>query len=175
MKKKKDEKREMSLWLCGYVVYLLLVWGVFRWWVRLPEVIEELWFKPVIWLTPWFWWYWGKKGKPELFSGNKLKAIVWGLLAGGLYFLLVSLLRSDLKVSFSLNLIALGLVTAVVEELTLSGLFLGLWDEGWGKRMLHVWGVVLLSVGVHLPIVLFVYKWSGVDLLGQILLVGGVA
>jgi len=41
--------------------------------------------------------------------------------------------------------------------------------------MSHVWGTVLLVVVVHLPISLFVYQFGGVDLWGQILLVGGVA
>jgi len=55
-----------------YYFYLLLVWGSFRYWIRLPEVVEELWFKPVIWLLPLYWWRISLKGKPELFSGKKV-------------------------------------------------------------------------------------------------------
>ena len=175
MKQKKDKRKEIRVWLLGYVVYLLLVWGSFRWWVRLPEVIEELWFKPVIWLMPWFWWYLAKKGSPRLFKGDRMKAIIWGLGAGLIYFLMVFWLRQDLRLGWSWDMLGLSVTTVVVEELAMSGLFLGLWDEEWGKKMSHVWGTMLFVVVIHLPINLFIYRFGGMDLWGQILLVGGVA
>lgn len=175
MRQNKDDKKKSKIWLLGYAVYLLLVWGSFRWWIRLPEVIEELWFKPVIWLMPWVWWYVTDKRRTKLFEGNKGRAVLWGLLVGLMYFLIVFWLRRDLSLGWSWNILGLSIVTAVVEEVTMSGLFLGLWDKRWGKKMSHVWGVVLLVVLVHLPISLFVYQSRGLDLLGQVLLIGGVA
>lgn len=175
MKQKKDKRKEIKVWLLGYAVYLLLAWGSFRWWVKLPEVIEELWFKPMIWLMPWFWWYLAKKGRPRLFGGKRTKAVFWGLAVGIVYFLLVFWLRQDLRLGWNWDILGLGIATAVIEEMAISGLFLGLWDEEWGKKMSHVWGTMLLVVVVHLPISLFVYRFGGVDLWGQILLVGGVA
>jgi len=175
VRKKRDRKVEVRGWMIGYVVYLLLIWGSFRYWISLPEVIEELWFKPVIWLMPWLWWYLAKKGKPELFEGKLGRAIIWGLLVGGIYFLTVFLLRRDLRIGWSIDIFGLSLVTAMVEETTMSGLFLGLWDEEWGKKVGHLLGVMILVVLVHLPINIFVYKLAGVDLLGQVLLLGSVA
>lgn len=173
--KQKNKRREVKVWLLGYVVYLLLVWGSFRLWVKLPEVIEELWFKPVVWLMPWLWWYLAKGRRPKLFEGGIKRAVVWGLMTGLVYFLMIFWLRQDLRLGWSWDMLGLGVVIAVVEEMVMSGLILGLWDEEWGKKMIHIWGVVLLVVVVHLPISLFVYKWGGVDLLGHILLIGGVA
>lgn len=175
MRQKKNQKKESKIWLLGYVVYLLLVWGSFRWWVRLPEVIEELWFKPVIWLMPWFWWYIAKGRRPRLFDGDKKRAVFLGLLVGAIYFLTIFWLRRDLRLGWSWDILGLSVVIAVVEETTMSGLFLGLWDEKWGKKMSHVWGVLLLVILVHLPMSLFVYRSEGLDLWGQILLIGGVA
>lgn len=175
MRQKKNSEVEVRGWMIGYVVYLLLVWGSFRYWISLPEIIEELWFKPVIWLMPWLWWYLAKRGKPELFKGGLGRALVWGLLAGGVYFLAVFLLRRDLGIGWSVDIFGLSLVTAIVEEMTMSGLFLGLWDEEWGKKAGHLLGVMLLVVLVHLPINVFIYKLAGIDLLGQVLLIGSVA
>ena len=41
--------------------------------------------------------------------------------------------------------------------------------------MSHIWGTMLFVVIIHLPINLFVYQFGGIDLWGQVLLVGGVA
>ena len=45
-----------------YYVYLLMAWGLFRLLVRLPDIIEELWFKPVVWMFP-LWWLWLREKK----------------------------------------------------------------------------------------------------------------
>ena len=174
----KKERKEIFKWLFGYVVYLLLVWLGFRYFVRLPEVIEELWFKPVVWLIPWFWWRMGKKGRPALFEGKWGKTILSGIVMGGGYFWLIRGLRGELILNsgdWTLDILGTSLSTAVVEEMVFSGLILGLLDEIWGKRWKHLLIVILLTMVVHWPIKIFVYRLGMAELVASSLLVGSVA
>ena len=158
-----------------YYFYLLLVWGSFRYWIRLPEVVEELWFKPVIWLLPLYWWRISLKGKPELFSGKWLVSGGWGVAVGVLYFVLLKVLGAVGQTGWNLDLLGIALVTAIVEELTFSGLVLGVLDWVRGKKGLNLIVVGLMVVGVHLPINIFVFGLRGRELVGVLLWLFSVA
>lgn len=166
LEKMRDVKRKNLVRLGIYYIYLLLVWGSFRYFVRLPEVIEELWFKPVIWLIPFFWWRMSLNGKPDLFKGKIYLSGGLGLLVGGLYFGLLKGLGFVEQISWSFDVLGIALVTAVIEELTFSGLVLGLLDWVRGKKIFNLLLVGLMVVGVHLPINIFVFKMQGTELLG---------
>jgi len=159
--------RIMFMRLGVYYVYLLLVWGVFRYWVRLPEVIEELWFKPIIWLVPLFWWRVSLGGKPKLFNNKWFLSGGLGVLVGIFYFGLFKIMGFAGQMNWGLNLLGIALVTAVVEELTFSGFVLGLMD--------NLVMVGLMVVGVHLPINIFVYGVGGRELLGVVVWLFSVA
>jgi len=155
--------------LIFYFVYLVIVWGSFRYFVRLPEIIEELWFKPVLWLLPLIWWQFSLKSRLNMFKGNKVGALLWGLLGGVIY---VILLRVLVGRSFSLdvNKVGIAFVTAVVEELTFAGFMLSvLLAEKKGEE----WSLFFVSLGfalIHLPINIFVLHLPIVALLGAFLL-----
>lgn len=149
-----------------YYVYLLLVWGSFRYWVRLPEVIEELWFKPVIWLLPLFWWRMSFKKDVKFSSDRWLLSGGLGLLVGLFYFGLIRVFNIGGGVDWSLDLFGVLLATSIVEELTFSGLVLGILDLTRGKKIINLVLIGLMVMGVHLPINVFVNGLAGKELLG---------
>lgn len=161
--------------LMSYYVYLLLVWGGFRYWVSLPEVIEELWFKPVIWLIPLFWWRMSLGGKPKLFNNKWFASGIVGVLVGILYFGLISLLRSTAGYSWGLNMVGIALVTAIVEEMTFSGVVLGLMDGSYKNKLVNLIVTGLMVVGVHVPINIFVFGLRGLELAGVLVWLFSVA
>ncbi|MBU1256859.1 hypothetical protein KKA49_04185 [Patescibacteria group bacterium] len=167
--------RIMFMRLIVYYIYLLLVWGCFRYFVRLPEVIEELWFKPVIWLVPLFWWRMSLGGKPKLFNNKWFLSGGLGLLVGILFFSLIRIFGIRGEGVLDLNLLGVVLATAVVEELTFSGFILGLMDKFYKIKQVNLVMVGLMVVGVHLPINIFVYGVGGRELLGVVVWLFSVA
>lgn len=170
-----DTNRKNLVRLGVYYIYLLLVWGSFRYWVRLPEVIEELWFKPIIWLLPMFWWRMSLKGKPELFNNKWLVSGGLGVMVGLGYFVLMRVLNVSGSVFLNWNIFGVLLATAVVEELTFSGLVLGIMDWTRGKKIMNIVIVALMVVGIHLPINIFVNGLVGRELLGVVLWLFSIA
>src|SRR4030042_494825 len=89
--------------------YLLLVWGLYRLFVKLPDEIEELVIKPVIWLVPVF--YFLKKERLGLSSlgitGERLFPAIYFSLGLGAFFVIEALILNFLKhggLSFGANL-----------------------------------------------------------------------
>lgn len=152
-------------------VILLLVWGIYRVLFKLPDVVEELVLKPVVWLGLLFWFL--QKGK-ETFSsvGWTTKNLFSSLYLGiglGVVFAVIGILGNVAKYQgldfadfgFTSNLLlgslALTFVTAVSEETVFRGyLFSRLW-----KILKSEWTAsILTSVGwaiIHLPVQIFVY------------------
>lgn len=159
-----------------YYLYLLIAWTVFRYFVQLPEVIVELWFKPVIWLMPLFWWNLSMGKKKIAMFGNKwVETLTWGVGLGIGYWLIIAGLGNMAnleKISWLPVLLAFS--TAVVEELTFSGFVAGYLDKEklgeWKSALL----VGLLVLGVRLPLLVFSYNLSG-SMMMAVLLVGGVS
>lgn len=162
-----------------YYVYLLVAWGLFRLLIRLPEVIEELWFKPVVWMLP-LWWLWSKeKKRVNFFEGSVKKALLWGMGLGLLYGLVAWLvglskygeIRLDSEVMGWLDVAGIGLVTAVTEEVVFSGYLLqkikGFVVSEWMTITLTGLGFALL----HFPIAIFVYGYGGEETLGFLVVI----
>lgn len=153
-----------------YYLYLFLVWGSFRIFVELPEVIEELWFKPVIWIVPLFWWNLSRnKERLEMFKGKGFNSLILGLSVG-LFYLII--LRgadfSDLLVSSSLWGIVLA--TSITEELVFSGFVAGYLAKSKSLKFSLV--IVSLMVALlRLPILIFVYEASVLQIMGAMLFV----
>ncbi len=149
-----------------YTLYLLIVWGGFRYFVNLPPVIEELWIKPVIWLVPLFWWNVSLKSRVSLFEGGFAKSIFYGFMAAIFYFLITRLWKGVL--SINIELLGIATVTAIVEELAFSGFLLGYLLK---KKTDWVLSLVILgfcTALVRIPILLFSYKldfWQGIVVL----------
>lgn len=157
------------LWF--YFIYLLLVWGSFRYFVHLPDVVEELWFKPVIWLVPLFWWNLSLRGKIELFGNKWLETFLWGLGMAMLYWLVIR------KVNFSysgvsLDILGVSIATAITEEVALSG-FVTTYIKKYVRDTMETSLLVgLMTAVLRLPIVIFVYKLSPDAILGVFLIAG---
>jgi len=153
------------LWL--YFIYVFFVWGSFRYFIKLPEVIEELWFKPVIWLVPLFWWNMALKKRVEMFSNSWVETCSWGLGVSLVYWLIFSQFRIP---NVTLNVMGIALATAIVEELAFNGFVLG-YLERYAKG--SWWNLFLTGsmAGVlRLPIATFVFGLSPVATLGVVLL-----
>jgi len=155
-----------------YYVYLLLFWGSSRYFVRLPEAIEELWFKPIIWLVPLFWWQLSLKGGRVTIFGKRWSiSTLVGFFFGILYFVLIK--RFNLSgMKWEVNLIGVALATAVTEELTFSGFIAGYLEKIQKGKWVNLLIVGLMVAVIRLPILLFVYELGVGDLIGVVLFSG---
>ena len=151
--------------------YLLIVWGLYRFLFKLPDEIEELFVKPVIWLVPVF--YLLKKEKSKLstlgLTSKNLFPAIYFALGLGAFFVIEAIFINFVKYqgfSFSANLgnttflasLGLSFATAAVEEITFRGyIFNRVWHAlggEWAANLLTslAWGLV------HVPITFFVWK-----------------
>lgn len=153
-------------------VYLLIVWGFYRFLFKLPDELEELVIKPLFWLVPVF--YLVKKERQNLESvgitSKNLFPAVYYALGLGAFFVMEAVLANFMKYGghFDLGanigalplLPALGLsfATAISEEITFRGYIF--------TRVLsfvknELWANILTSMFwamIHVPITIFVWK-----------------
>ena len=151
------------------------MWGSFRYFIRLPEVIEELWFKPVLWLIPLFWWNLALKEKILMFGKKWGESLLLGLLVGVFYFVVLKLNNGG-QIKFDINMICVAMATAVTEELTFSGFVAGYLEKIRKGKYSNLLIVGLMAAVIRLPILLFVYDATGVQVMGVVLvaLVSGI-
>ncbi len=153
--------------------YLLIVWGFYRLLFKLPEEIEELIIKPIIWLLPVI--YLVRKEGGNLSSvgitTKKLFPAIYFTLALGAVFAIEAVFINFVKhdgFEFAANIgekalltsLGISFVTAFSEEVSFRGyLFNRVWgalDNEWLANIITsvVWALV------HVPIVIFVWKLS---------------
>lgn len=152
-------------------VYLLIVWGFYRSLFRLPEEVEELIIKPIVWLLPVF--YFVRLEKSNLESiGITSKGFFPGIyLAVGLGALFVAeaLFINYLKygsLSFSANIgdkllfssLGIAFATAFSEELTFRGYIFTRIAGALNNEILANFISSLLWSLVHVPITIFIWK-----------------
>ncbi len=151
--------------------YLLIVWGLYRFLFKLPDDVEELVVKPILWLLPVF--YFLAKEKSRISSlGITIKNLfpaVYFSLGLGAFFVIEAIFINFVKYKgfdFSANLgntpfltsLGLSFVTAVVEEITFRGfIFNRVWHALGGEWTANIltsltWGLV------HVPVTFFVWK-----------------
>ena len=145
------------------------MWGSFRYFIRLPEVIEELWFKPVLWLIPLFWWNLALKEKILMFGKKWGESLFLGLLVGVFYFVVLKL-NNGSQIKFDINLISVAMATAVTEELTFSGFVAGYLEKIRKGKIINLLIVGLMAAIIRLPILFFVYQATGAEVLGVVLI-----
>jgi membrane protease YdiL (CAAX protease family) len=154
-------------------VYLLIVWGFYRLFFELPEEIEELIIKPIVWLLPVI--YLVRKEGGNLFSvgitTKKLFPAIYFTLALGAVFAIEAIIINFVKhggFEFTANIgekalitsLGITFVTAFSEEVSFRGyLFNRVWsalDNEWLANIATsiVWALV------HIPIAIFVWKLS---------------
>jgi len=153
-------------------VYLLIVWGFYRFLFQLPEPIEELFIKPLVWLLPVF--YLLRLERQGLDSlGVTLKNIfpaVYYALGLGAFFVIEALVINFVKYGGQFNLganigslpfltsLGLSFATAISEELTFRGyIFTRVWkfmgNEIYANLMTSIFWAM-----IHVPITIFVWK-----------------
>lgn len=152
-------------------VYLLVVWGFYRFLFQFPEEVEELFIKPVVWLIPIFILI--KKedlGISSLgFTFKNLFPAIYYSLGLGAIFVVEALLINVVKygqINFGANLgnlpfmtsLGLSFATAFSEEVAFRGYFFNrVWyvlKDEWSANFLTsiIWALV------HVPVTFFVWK-----------------
>lgn len=157
--------------------FIFVMWGFYRLLFKLPETIEELILKPLVWLIP-LWWIL----KREKLRGSGLGEVGWTTknlfksiylaLAIGILFAIEGALVNSVKYGGSfiflkvtpnpelfLGALGLSLATAISEETVFRGfIFNRLW------KILGEWRANLTTATgwslVHLPVTIFVFKYD---------------
>jgi membrane protease YdiL (CAAX protease family) len=163
--------------------YLLIVWGFYRLLFKLPEEIEELIIKPVIWLVPVF--YFVRKEKLSLSSlgitSKNLFPAIYFALGLGVIFAIEGIVINFVKYEgfdFGANIgekallasLGLSFATAISEEISFRGyLFNRVWkalENEWLANIItsFVWALI------HVPIAFFVWKLDLVSALTYLFL-----
>lgn len=154
-----------------YVIFILVVWGFYRVLFKLPDNIEELILKPIIWLVPLFFLL--RKEKQKISSlGITLKNLfpaIYLSLGLGAIFAIEAIFLNFLKYktfNFGANIgegglmlsLLISFATAASEEISFRGyIFNRLWgvlNNEWLANILtsFVWALI------HIPVTIFVWK-----------------
>ena len=179
---KKETALKNSLLL---FVFIFLVWGLYRLLFKLPEEIEEMLIKPIVWLVPVFYLL-RKEGKGVrsigVTSKNLFPAIYSALILGVIFAVegvFVNYLKYD-QIRFEANIgtdflligLVISLATAISEEIAFRGFIF--------NRLLHVIGrewtanvfTTFMWLAVHLPIAIFWWEFDILGTIGYLLLTG---
>lgn len=160
-------------------VYLLIVWGFYRFLFKFPDEVEELVIKPILWLIPVF--YLVKLERKGLESvGITIKNLfpaVYYALGLGAFFVIEAVIVNFLKYGGEFNLganigslpllpaLGLSFATAISEEITFRGY---IFTRVWAFVKNELWANVLTSLfwaTIHVPVTIFVWK---LDLISSI-------
>jgi membrane protease YdiL (CAAX protease family) len=156
----------------GLAAYLLIVWGFYRFLFQLPEQLEELVIKPLVWLVPVI--YLLRKEKENLASvGLTFKNLfpaVYFAMGLGVFFVMEAVLINYVKYggqfNFNANIGALPLITsfglsfatAFSEEIAFRGyIFSRIWGALKNEWTANVITSVIWAL-IHTPITIFVWK-----------------
>ncbi len=158
--------------------YLLIIWGFYRIYFKLPEELEDLIVKPILWLVPVFFLI-RKEGlglSSIGFNTKNLFSSVYFSLVLGIVFAIVGLLTNFVKykgLNFSANIgegsffaaLLLSFATAVSEEITFRGyIFSRVW-HALGSEWVANFVVSLAWALIHVPTYLFWLKLKIVEVL----------
>jgi membrane protease YdiL (CAAX protease family) len=154
-----------------YAAYLLLFWGFYRLLFKLPDEVEEVFLKPLIWLVPIF-FILKKEGLGLGSLGITLKNLfpaIYFSLGLGAIFALEAILLNFVKYGnfvFAANIgqapfltsLGISFATAVSEEISFRGyLFNRVWSV-LGNEWLANAIVSTLWCLIHLPVTIFILK-----------------
>ncbi len=155
-------------------VYLLIVWGFYRFLFKFPDEIEELIIKPIVWLLPVI--YLIKLEKVGLSSlgitfKNLFPAIYYGLGLGA-FFIMEAVFVNFIKYGGQFDLganigvlpllpaLGLSFATAISEEITFRGyIFTRVWTFVKNEMLANVLTSLFWAM-IHVPVTIFVWKLS---------------
>lgn len=165
--------------------FILVVWGFYRLLFQLPEEVEELLLKPVVWLVPTALLI-RKEGvgleSIGITKNNLGKSLLLSVLLGT-SFVLVGLFVNSIKYSrvsieginvfpdSLLPVFLLSLVTASVEELTFRGYLYTRAESIIGNELSANLATTVGWVIIHIPIAVFVWKLAMAQLAVYLFLV----
>lgn len=166
-------------------LFIFIAWSVYRYYFSLPEWVDEILAKPILWLIPTFLMVilQEKKsvGSIGLSLSNFFKNLYlgWGL---GALFALEGLLTNAIKyrgllfvpIGLSIidlcQMIAISLITAFSEEIVFRGFILSrLMTIQKSELFANIISAVLFSL-IHLPIILFVLQYNPASLASYLFL-----
>ncbi len=155
---------------------LFLVWGCYRLNFKLPDEIEELIIKPIIWIVPVLFLVKYEKTNLEsigLTFNNLFKSIYITLILGS-FFAMLAFITNYIKYgkfNFGANLGQQGLLlslgisfaTAISEEIVFRGfIFSRLWSATGNELHANLITTSLWTL-IHVPVVIFVNKLNPID------------
>ncbi len=166
--------------------FLFVVWGFYRLMFRLPEQVEELVIKPIIWLgvvalmlrdekRGWESVGWvGKNLFRNIYLGLGLGMVfaIEGVAANLLKYGHINFASIDLGQMTFLSAFAISIATSFSEETAFRGYIQQRLTEASKSKWLAIILSTLMFVGVHLPIWIFGYKYSMSDVWLQALILG---
>lgn len=154
-------------------IYLLLVWGVYRYFTRFPEPVDEYIFKPLFWLIPIFYLVrfiekrsittigWSRDNFFEnLYLGWGLGAFFAfaGIMANAAKYRGVVFVPLGMGIFPIFEMILISLTTGLVEETVFRGYILTRLDKVYNSEIkANILSALLFTV-IHLPITLLVVK-----------------
>lgn len=164
---------------------ITLLWGIYRFFFQFPECVDELIFKPLIFLSlvGWFVKFKEKRGVRSL---GLIKIGLRSLLIGlglGVLFSLEGVLSSyfknkelffnpkGLSTEGLLLMGFLSLLTGFSEEILYRGFLMNRFWKFYGNEFLANFLSSVLFVLSHLPIAILVLDYAGRDLFGYLLLI----
>src|SRR4030042_1643224 len=151
--------------------YLIAIWGLYRFLFKLPDEIEEVLIKPILWLIPTFYFV-RKEGLGLSSLGITLRKTfptIYLSIGLGILFLIEALFINYFKyghLSFGANIgqktffvaLALSFATAISEEVTFRGyIFTRVWNALGGEWISNFLTTAVWTL-IHVPITLFVFK-----------------
>lgn len=153
-------------------VYLLLVWGFYRFLFKLPDEVEELVIKPILWLVPVF--YLVKKERKTIESiGITFKNLfpaVYYAIGLGAFFVIEAVVVNFMKYGGQFDLganigalpllpaLGLSFATAVSEEITFRGyIYTRVSAFVKNEAVANVMTSVFWAT-IHVPVTIFVWK-----------------
>lgn len=161
-----------------YSAYLIVIWGFYRFLFQLPEQIEELVVKPVLWILPLV--FLSRKegyGLTSLgFTFKNLFPAIYFSLGIGAIFVIEALVANYFKyggINLGANLgklpfltsLGLSFATAVSEEAAFRGYIFS--RLSYATKNIWTANIIssLLWMGIHIPIAFFVWKLGIVEAL----------
>ena len=156
-----------------YSVYLILIWAFYRFLFRLPDTVEEVVVKPILWLVP-ILWFLRKEGFGISSLGITFKRILPAILLSfglGVIFVGEGLLTNFLKYGgfhFGANLgstpilasIGLSFITAFSEETAFRGYIFGRLLVALRSELTANIIQTILWTAIHIPIAFFVWGYT---------------
>jgi uncharacterized protein len=166
--------------------FLLIVWGFYRLMFRLPEQVEELIIKPIIWLgvvalmlrdekRGWESVGWvGKNLFKNIYLGLGLGMVfaIEGVVANLVKYGHINFASVDIGQLSFFSAFAISLATSFSEETAFRGYIQQRLTEASKSRWFAIALSTLMFVAIHLPIWIFGYKYTVSEMVLQSLILG---